>query len=158
MNFFTCSAVYLLAALSDYWWIVASSHHPNQIWLIINHTQGTDFTKKLTSSHWRNLLSAILPLFCPGEIFQHVREKNLVSWKSICAGIHRSPVDSPHKGQWRGASMFSLISAWINSWVNNCEAGDLTRHRAHYDVTVMRLHWNSPFHLLYWPFDDASFV
>ena len=51
--------------------------------------------------------------------------------------IHRSPVNSPHKGQWRGALMFSLICTWINSWVNNPEAGDLRRHRAHYDVSVM---------------------
>ena len=33
--------------------------------------------------------------------------------------------------------MFSLISAWINGWVNNGEVGDLRRHRSHYDVTVM---------------------
>ena len=26
---------------------------------------------------------------------------------------------------------------WINVWVNNCEAGDLRHHPAHYDVTVM---------------------
>ena len=32
---------------------------------------------------------------------------------------------------------FSLICAWINGWVNNRGAGDLRRHRAHYDVTVM---------------------
>ena len=51
--------------------------------------------------------------------------------------IHRWPVNSPHKGQWRGALMFSLICAWINSWVNNGEAGDLIRHCAHYDVAVM---------------------
>ena len=50
-------------------------------------------------------------------------------------GLHRSPVNSPHKGQWRGALMFFFI--WINGWVNNCEAGDLRRHRGHYDVTVM---------------------
>ena len=31
-------------------------------------------------------------------------------------GIHRSPVNSPHKSQWRRALMFSLICAWINSW------------------------------------------
>ena len=53
-------------------------------------------------------------------------------------GIHRSPVNSPHKGQWRGALMFSLICTRINGWVNNGEAGDLRRHRAHNDVTVMR--------------------
>ena len=51
--------------------------------------------------------------------------------------IHWSPVNSPYKGQWRGALMFSLICVWINGWVNNHEAGDLSRHRAHYDVIVM---------------------
>ena len=39
-------------------------------------------------------------------------------------GSPRSPVTSPHKGQWRGALMFSLICVWINGWVNNREAGD----------------------------------
>ena len=52
-------------------------------------------------------------------------------------GIHRSPVNSPHKGHWRGALMFSLICVWINGWLNNREAGDLRRYRAHCDVTVM---------------------
>ena len=33
--------------------------------------------------------------------------------------------------------MFSLICAWINGSVNNGEAGDLRRYRAHYDVIVM---------------------
>ena len=42
-----------------------------------------------------------------------------------------------YKGQWRGALMFSLTCAWIDAWVNNREAGDLRRYRAHYDVTVM---------------------
>ena len=46
-------------------------------------------------------------------------------------------VNPPHKGQWRGALMFSLILAWTNGWVNNRDAGDLRRYRAHYDVTVM---------------------
>ena len=54
---------------------------------------------------------------------------------AICAG--NSPVNSPYKGQWRGALMFSLICAWKNGWVNNGEAGDLSRHRTRYDVTVM---------------------
>ena len=57
----------------------------------------------------------------------------------LCAGIHRSQVNSPHKGQWRGALMFSLICAWISGWVNNREAGDLRRHRAHCDVILMRV-------------------
>ena len=33
--------------------------------------------------------------------------------------------------------MYYLISTWINVWVNNRDAGDLRRHLAHYDVTVM---------------------
>ena len=52
-------------------------------------------------------------------------------------GEFTGPANSPHKGQWRGALMFSLICVWINRWVNNREAGDLRRYRAHYDVIVM---------------------
>ena len=38
---------------------------------------------------------------------------------SFVRRIHRSPVNSPHKGQWRGALMFTLICTRINGWVNN---------------------------------------
>ena len=68
---------------------------------------------------------------------------DVIKWKHFprnwpfVRGIHRSPVNSPHKGQWRGALVFSLICVWINDWVNNGEAGDLRRYRIHYDVTVM---------------------
>ena len=41
-------------------------------------------------------------------------------------------------GNSRGALMFSLMCAWINRWVNNREAGDLRRHQAHYDISVMK--------------------
>ena len=56
---------------------------------------------------------------------------------AICAGNSPVLVNSPHKGQWRGALMFSLISASMNGWVNNREAGDLRCNRAHYEVNVM---------------------
>ena len=58
-------------------------------------------------------------------------------WWFFVRGIHRWPVNSPHKGQWRGSLMFSLICARTNDWVTNRDAGDLRRHRAHYDVIVM---------------------
>ena len=58
---------------------------------------------------------------------------------ALCAGNSPVPANSPHKGQWRWALMFSLICTWINDWVNNREAGDLRRHRGHYDVNVMSL-------------------
>ena len=64
---------------------------------------------------------------------------------ALCAGNSPVPVNYPHKGQWRGALVFSLIYAWIDDWVNNREACDLRRQRDHYDVTVMdmgcRLLW-----------------
>ena len=56
---------------------------------------------------------------------------------SFVRGIHRSPVNSHHKGQWRGALMFSLIGVWTNSSVNNRDPGKLRRHPAFYDATVM---------------------
>ena len=68
---------------------------------------------------------------------------DVIKWKHFprywpfVRGIHRSPVNSPHKGQWRGALIFSLICVRINGWVNNRDAGDLRRHHSHYDVTVM---------------------
>ena len=66
-----------------------------------------------------------------------IKCKHFPHYWPFVRGIHRSPVTSQHKGQWRGALMFSLICVWINGWVNNREAGDLRRYRAHYDVTVM---------------------
>ena len=56
---------------------------------------------------------------------------------AICAGNSPVPGEFPHKGQWRGALMFSLICVWINGWVNNRKAGDLRRYCIHYDVIVM---------------------
>ena len=68
---------------------------------------------------------------------------DVIKWKHFprywpfVRGIHRSPMNSPHKGQWRGAMMCLWSAPWINGWVNNRETGDLRRNRAHYDVTVM---------------------
>ena len=66
-----------------------------------------------------------------------IKWKHFPRYWPFVRGIHWSPVNSPHKGQWRGALMFSLICVLINDWVNNRQAGDLRRHRAHYDVIVM---------------------
>ena len=68
---------------------------------------------------------------------------DVIKWKHFLRdwpfvrGIHWSPVTSPHKGQWRGALMFSSICARINDWANNREAGDLRRNHVHYDVIAM---------------------
>ena len=75
----------------------------------------------------------------------HITAYNdVIKWKHFprywpfVQGIHRSLVNSPHKSQWRGALVLYLIYAWMNGWVNNREADDLRRHRAHYDVIVIR--------------------
>ena len=65
-----------------------------------------------------------------------IKWKRFSRYWPFVRGIHRSPVNSPHRGQWRGALIFSLICASINGWVNNREVGDLRRYRAHYDVNV----------------------
>ena len=50
--------------------------------------------------------------------------EDVIKWKHFprywpfVRGIHRSPLDFPHKVQWRWALMFSLICAWTNVWAN----------------------------------------
>ena len=41
---------------------------------------------------------------------------------ALWEAIHRSPIDSPHKDQWRGALMFSLICTWTSDWANTRDA------------------------------------
>ena len=79
-----------------------------------------------------------------------IQHGDVIKWKKFprywpfVRGIHWSPVDSLHKGQWRGALMLYLMCAWSNDWVNSLDAGDLRRHGAHCDVIVMgttKMHW-----------------
>ena len=83
---------------------------------------------------------------------------DVIKWKHFprywpfVRGIHRSPVNFPYKGQWRGALMFSLICIRLNGWVNNGEAGDLRRLCVHYDVTVM------PFPVYVIAFDELYLI
>ena len=73
-------------------------------------------------------------LFCHDDV---MKWNHFPRYWPFVRGIHRSPVNSPHNGQWRGAFMLSLIGTSTNGWVNNQFAGDLRRQRAHYEVTVM---------------------
>ena len=76
------------------------------------------------------------------SVFERIHD-DVIKWKHfprywpLVRGIRQSPVTSPHKSQWRGAFIFSLICAWIYRWVNNRESGDLRRYGAHYDVIIM---------------------
>ena len=75
----------------------------------------------------------------PLTVNQDTSNNVVIKWKHFPRCW--SPVNSPHKGLWRGTLMFPLICASINAWLNNREAGDLRRSHAHYDVIVMRTQW-----------------
>ena len=120
---------------SDYW----------SVWALIS-TDPADLEKNFPI-HFSTTIIFDLPscfgVSCPALWVCISSHDDVIKWKHFprywpfVRGIHRSPVKSQHKGQWRGALMFSLICVWINGWVNNREAGDLRCNRAHYDVIVM---------------------
>ena len=81
--------------------------------------------------------------------------------KSSSGNIFRvtCPLCVEFAGQWSRALIFCLICAWINGWVNNREAGDLRRHRAHFGVTVLGflvilMEWNE-IHIFLHGFDNS---
>ena len=94
---------------------------------------GSDFISKQTNSSQGGQCD-IRELCLHDDV---IKWKHFPRYWPFVRGIHPSPVNSPHKGHWRGALMSLLMCVWINGWVNNREAGDLRRYRAHYDVTVM---------------------
>ena len=81
---------------------------------------------------------------CDSSIFSRfITHDDVIKWRyfwrnfPFVQGSYRSPLNSSHKGPWRGALIFPLICAWINGWVNNRESGDSGRHNNHYEVTAM---------------------
>ena len=128
-------------------------------------TSSLTVTSPVTVKIWRNRHLLFIKTAWP-FLRNHddvIKRKHFPRYWPIVRGIHRSPVNSPQKGQWRGAWVFLWSAQWINGWVNTREAGDLRRHRAHYDVTAMlslsrlpsKFHngariWNRFPH--YWPF------
>ena len=111
----------------------------------------------LNDDDWKRVRSTLTPTFSTGKLKQVMyTHDDVIKWKHFTRnwpfvrGIHRSPVNSPHKGPWRGALIFSLICAWTNCWVNNRESGDLRRHRAQYNVTLMLFYFcNAMFQYIY---------
>ena len=61
---------------------------------------------------------------------------DVIKWKHFSRywpfvrGIHRSRVNTPHKGLWRGASTLSLICAWTNGRANNRNTGRLRNNHS----------------------------
>ena len=118
---------------------VTSPCFPSHINLYIYiYSTGKYSSEKEPHSLWR----ARHLFFAYDYLINHSHD-GVIKWKHFprywpfVRGIHRSPVNSPHKGQWRGALMFSLICACTNGWANNREADESRRHCAHYDAIVM---------------------
>ena len=93
------------------------------------------------------------------DIFRGSHMDLLAESLAFVRGIHQSSVNSPYKGQRRGALMFSLICTRTNGWVNNRYAGHLRCHCAHYAVTVMiTLLWVEwiPWHSTHWSLKNVT--
>ena len=95
-----------------------------------------------SSSRWLHYRPCFVRFYWHDDV---IKWKHLSRYWHFVRGIHRRTVDSPHIGQWRGALMFSLICAYTYGWANNQNAGDLRRHCAPYNVTVISI-------MLYWTF------
>ena len=101
-----------------------------------------------TDSNWKidNVWCHCTPPFStkPLWIKEWGIHDDVIKWKHFpchwpfVRGGHRSPVDSPHKGQWRRALVSSLMCIWKNAWASSRDAGDLRRHGAHCNVSSIR--------------------
>ena len=135
------------------WWLVAEGYQVIT-WSNVNLTAkvfcgihmraiSQEVVMNLICNMCSEVTHFILPLHLSNKHHGHWQSHDdVIKWKHFprhwpfVRGIHWSPVNSPHKGQWRGALMCSLICAWINGWVNN---PDWRCHHAHYDVIVMTI-------------------
>ena len=94
---------------------------------------------------WIKPLSGLFPhrtldqkgVCTPGPHDDVIKWKHFRAFLALCAGNSLVPGKASDAELWR----FLWSLPWINGWVNNRKAGDLRRHRAHYDVIVMN--WES---------------
>ena len=95
-------------------------------------------TRHLEPSLWRKSMDGNLKDTLGSSHDGVIKWEHFPRYWPFVRGIHRSPVDSPHKGQWRRDLMFSLVWAWTNGSANSRFTGDLRRHGVHCDVIVMK--------------------
>ena len=141
MTYPVYSCLLLFAAINSQ--IICYEFNSDKIYAIKILTYASASTKDSVKIIISMLYLIAIDLFASCFIAAIDVHDDVIKWKhfprywSFVQVIHWSTVDSPHKGQWRGPLMFSLICAWINGWGNNHKAGDLRRHRARYDVIVI---------------------
>ena len=122
-------------------WVIIYSCY-DAIHLGANHLSKLNTNYRISCAcvacHYMKIRLAVITAL---ELWPHddvVKWKHFPRYWPFVRGIHPSPVNSPHEGQWRGALMFSL-----RGWVNNREAGDLRHHQAHFDVIATLLQYDS---------------
>ena len=89
-------------------------------------------------NHWHHI-NILHPNNLSREHDDVIKCKHFPRYWLFMRGIHRSPVNSPHKASDSELWYFLWSAPWINGWVNNRETGDLRRRHAHYDVIVINL-------------------
>ena len=113
--------VAIMSMYVSYFSFVFTKYH-----FLLNTTSADQYSLCLWNT-WATLINSMKSSY-HGDV---MRWKHFPRNWPFVRGIHRSPVNSPHKGRWHEALMFSLICVCVNDWVNNREAGDLRRYRAH---------------------------
>ena len=106
---------------------------------------------------WHNSTSFAVPCICHWNLIamnfrtntvctvsNFSNHDDIIKWKHFpcyspfVRAIYLSPVNSLHKGQWRGALVYSLICTWINGWVNNHEALKSQCHKNSGDCDLIK--------------------
>ena len=123
-------------------------HSKTISWLTNRHSHSnriTPLTAALTRRTLNTMIESVLPQGPPDpHLSDDHRRTDDLYWTTklknrVCGSSSEFPSRRPVT---RSFDVF-LICAWINGWVNNREAGDLGRHRAHLDVIVMGGYTNS---------------
>ena len=82
------------------------------------YLQSTKFSSPLKGAcHLAFIHVATIVMLCRHD--DVIKWKHFPRYRPFVRGIHLSLVNYPHKGQWRGVLVFSLICVWTNGWVNN---------------------------------------
>ena len=132
------------------------------VWYTLTaHTPVTDINDLSFYGKWKTIALIYSLMLSKLVLFQHssLNHEDVIKWKHVPSywpsvrGIHRSPVNSPHKGQWRRALMFSVICAfnkrlskqWWHWWFErpsrllwrHCNMKQITYHIINIPLIVM---------------------
>ena len=124
--YLSCPRIYDLWNSPVVWYGYISGAHASFSW----------FTKLVVKFIWRDIHDV-------SDDRSASLHDDVIRWKHFprhwpfVRGFHGSPVNSLTQARYAELWCYLWSAPWINGWVNNRKAGDLRRHRAHYDVIVM---------------------